>query len=421
MTSTTSPSSSPVRTTASCGGPTSTRGAFPDLPGGFASPIPTRGDNAISVWSQGSGNIFENNISEGQSGAYAVTGLGTTAGNVFLGNISLDDFTGAFIEGGTVGTPPTVLPTGNRFENHVVVGSTRFGARFRTSRDSRCDNCTLIGTVGTGFVADESHPGGGQLTAYSDNTLVMGFPDRGFEFVSQLNWRVRFPNVFGNGTQYTPFPGNFENTREVDPQLGTCRVFIPASSPLKGAGLNGQDIGANILFRYENGTLTRTALWDLDGRFPCGAEVAGVNDSAGLLLLRRPHPAQREREWLRAACREQADPPGVRCDGRRRRKHGVGDRDPEPGECLGRDLRLGHRGRHGPFGKRLHRLEWNRNDACGRSDLDRALHPDSPGRPLRGGRDLQRRAVACDPRRDRGNSRHGDDHGRRPSTSGGCR
>ncbi len=254
---------------------------FPDLPSGYASPIPTRGDNAIYVWSQGSGNIFENNISEGQSRPYAVTGLGTTAGNAFLGNISLDDFTGAFIEGGTTGTPPTVLPTGNRFENHVVVGSTRFGARFRTSRDSRCDNCTLMGTAGTGLVADESFPGNGQLTAYADNTLVTGFPDRGFEFVSQFDWRVRFPNAFGNGTQYVPFPGNFENTREVDPQLGPCRIFIPAASPMKGAGLNGEDIGANVLFRYENGLLTGTPLWDLDGRFPCGAEVAGVNDLPG--------------------------------------------------------------------------------------------------------------------------------------------
>ncbi len=37
--------------------------------------------------------------------------------------------------------------------------------------------------------------------------------------------------------------------------------FIPQSSSLKGAGQGGVDIGANILFQYENGVLTSKRLW----------------------------------------------------------------------------------------------------------------------------------------------------------------
>jgi hypothetical protein len=50
---------------------------------------------------------------------------------------------------------------------------------------------------------------------------------------------------------------------------------------MKGAGMDGRDIGANIVNRYQNGTLTSTPLWNRDtGAFPCGAIVAGVNDGS---------------------------------------------------------------------------------------------------------------------------------------------
>jgi hypothetical protein len=68
----------------------------------------------------------------------------------------------------------------------------------------------------------------------------------------------------------------------VDPQLGACRVFIPDASPMKRKGKGGADIGANVLYRYEDGVLTTTPLWDpATGEFPHGAVLAGVNDVAG--------------------------------------------------------------------------------------------------------------------------------------------
>jgi hypothetical protein len=60
-------------------------------------------------------------------------------------------------------------------------------------------------------------------------------------------------------------------------------VFVPSSAThLKRKGKNAADIGANVLYRYENGTLTTQPLWNPStGEFPGGAIVAGVNDVAG--------------------------------------------------------------------------------------------------------------------------------------------
>ena len=60
-----------------------------------------------------------------------------------------------------------------------------------------------------------------------------------------------------------------------------CMVYVPAGSNLKGAAADGGDIGANIVYRYQNGALTSQKLWSPDGRFPCGALVPGINDVSG--------------------------------------------------------------------------------------------------------------------------------------------
>ncbi|MCP4745550.1 MAG: hypothetical protein GY874_05320 [Desulfobacteraceae bacterium] len=40
-----------------------------------------------------------------------------------------------------------------------------------------------------------------------------------------------------------------------------ANFFIPSDSPLKGAGENGSDIGANVIYQYEDGELTDEPLW----------------------------------------------------------------------------------------------------------------------------------------------------------------
>ncbi len=82
--------------------------------------------------------------------------------------------------------------------------------------------------------------------------------------------------VFQNdsGHDYLDFYGNgsigtsLDSTdRQVDPGYDTTTygrggyLYIPQNSPLKGAGQNGADIGANILYEYVNGQLTNQPLW----------------------------------------------------------------------------------------------------------------------------------------------------------------
>jgi hypothetical protein len=58
-----------------------------------------------------------------------------------------------------------------------------------------------------------------------------------------------------------------------------CVAYLSAGSSLRGAaGVDG-DVGANVVYRYVDGTLTNEPLWDPEtGAFPCGAIVAGIND-----------------------------------------------------------------------------------------------------------------------------------------------
>jgi hypothetical protein len=63
--------------------------------------------------------------------------------------------------------------------------------------------------------------------------------------------------------QNTTIGGSINQTDlVVDPGFkNSSYIYIPDSSPLKGAGQNGQDIGANVLNRYVDGNLTGESLW----------------------------------------------------------------------------------------------------------------------------------------------------------------
>jgi hypothetical protein len=120
-------------------------------------------------------------------------------------------------------------------------------------------------------------------SAYAENTLVTNFTGGlGLYFDSQSDWAVSYSNAYNNGTNYSPYDSHVTNSLSIDPQLGTCKVWIPDTSPMKRAGKNGADVGANVLHRYQDGVLTTQPLWDpITGKFPCGAIVPGVNDVPG--------------------------------------------------------------------------------------------------------------------------------------------
>lgn len=150
----------------------------------------------------------------------------------------------------------TILGT-NTGSNGITLDQTSTGATAAQS-SATITNSVVVDMAGTGF----TNPGGG---SYSGNHLYS----------------------YSNGSAFSPgLPGNWGSASTANPSLGTCKLWIPSGSPLKGAGTGGSDIGATILYRYVNGVLTTTPLWDqTTGEFPYGeADLDNINRVAGQSL-----------------------------------------------------------------------------------------------------------------------------------------
>lgn len=161
-------------------------------------------------------------------------------------------------------------------------------------RCSDCVNTTIdhvtilsLGSGTNGIVGDNTSVGAtsAQSSLTITNTVVAGFTaGAGLRISGYDTWSGDEIYSTGNGTNFSPsLPSNWTNTSTADHGMGTCKAWIPAASPLKGAGTGSSDIGATILYRYVNGVLTSTPLWDpVTGTFPHGAFTAdGVNNVAG--------------------------------------------------------------------------------------------------------------------------------------------
>jgi hypothetical protein len=253
---------------------------YADLPDGRYSGDSERGDDAITVY-PGSHNIFENNISEGNLCGISIMAVDRSENNRFLGNISLNDQYGIVMK---ARPEAGMSPRNNVVVNHVVINATAVGAYFRGVENTRWDNCTIAGGR-HGVITDveTGAPGGGKYSFYSHNSLSVGTAGYGFA-LGYSDSAVAYAAAFQNKPDFHPAvpASQFSHTLSVDPGLGPCKLYIPAGSPLKRAGKDGADIGANVLDRYENGVLTDVPLWDrATGAFPHGAIVSGVNDIPG--------------------------------------------------------------------------------------------------------------------------------------------
>jgi hypothetical protein len=261
---------------------------YADISGGLVSTAPTMGDSGY-IFYPSSDNLVENNISEGNSHGFDLQATGTTNNNQFYGNISLNDQHGALVSARGSGTDK--MPHDNVFVNFVAVNYNAVGFNARSAEGTKCQNCSLLGGTsgnnGISVDAPSSYPGDGYFSFFGTNVLAMNHSGSGIVIAGNIDqWSIDAANSFaGKPNFYTPFTpsnGGFQNTQSIDPQLGACKVFVPEGSPMKGAGENGADIGANVLYRYQNGALTSQPLWDPNtGRFPCGAVIPGVNDIAG--------------------------------------------------------------------------------------------------------------------------------------------
>ena len=264
---------------------------YPGIPGGYdgVSGDNGTGDDCIVVY-PGDDNIIENNIADGTMlKAFSVQARGAGRGNKFLGNIALGPTMGLSLDVRT-GSGSNYMPRDTVVENMIVINASDAGIRSRGAKNTRCNQCMVLSSR-HGFWVDmlASAPGDGEYSFFSNNSLVLGGNSgTGFYVTSQIQtWEVNSSNSFKNLQNYTPSSNpSWINYRTIDPLLGTCRVWIPDFSPMKRAGINSKDIGANILYRYKDGVLTKVPLWDPStGKFPSGALIAGLNDVPGQSLF----------------------------------------------------------------------------------------------------------------------------------------
>lgn len=154
------------------------------------------------------------------------------------------------------------------------------------------DHVTVMGGGSgvTGILADDTSKGSTPATnsIIMTNVLSTGLQGAGFRVVGYDTWTG--DKLFSNGNRIAfdpPLASQWTNTSTKAHGMGACKVWVPVGATVKGAGTGGSDIGANILYRYVNGTLTTTPLWDpVTAEFPHGAtDLDGTNAVAGHSLF----------------------------------------------------------------------------------------------------------------------------------------
>lgn len=172
--------------------------------------------------------------------------------------------------------------------------STSAGIRVSDGVGIVVDHITVLstGSTGNGIQTDDPATTGVGTATNSiaiTNMLVAGLtPGRGFHITGFTTWSGDEVISNGNGTAFNPAtPSNWTNTSTSAHLMGTCKAWVPTGALGKGAGTGGSDIGATILYRYVDGVLTTTPLWDpVTGEFPHGAaDPDGINRVAGQSLF----------------------------------------------------------------------------------------------------------------------------------------
>jgi len=230
-------------------------------------------------------SLIENHIDEGNVGVDLAGEIGGTYDNRVLGTISLAGDYG-FLIGSDL---PDAFVNSNSYENCVAVRPTGPGLWSLSSANVQATHVTVVNGGGAGFLAGSS--GIAMTPSFAcAGCLSVGNAGAGYDIEDHAptDWSIAASNAFGNGgggyvhDSVPVSPGEAQvdsSSRELDPMLGGCLVYVPDTSPMRGAGPDGTDIGANVVRRYEDGRLTSVRLWHpVTGRFPCGAVVEGVND-----------------------------------------------------------------------------------------------------------------------------------------------
>ncbi|GAB4167804.1 MAG: hypothetical protein Kow00108_00460 [Calditrichia bacterium] len=160
----------------------------------------------------------------------------------FLGNIMYNWYGGFILENDNGTTMRNVTIRNNVVWLQKREGKITFSIAGGNKINVLVENNTIASSVGDGVYTSSGSLSSNSVTFRSNliynnaGTALMGSPGLPADYL----------NVYGNGSVgNNPGP----NSISADPQLKYI-LRIEDNSPCKGAGYNGSDIGANILFRY---------------------------------------------------------------------------------------------------------------------------------------------------------------------------
>jgi hypothetical protein len=264
-----------------------------DVAGGQATAFPTRGDGGFLL-TKSSNGIIENCIAEDVADGFTIRASRTVQGgrvqpqrDQLLGDIALGVSHAGFVLDSQCNTTKPCTQgdqiVSDALLSNVVSRGGVLGVSVQGGVNNNVANASVFDAIDTGvsFSLDAENVGL-QSSAYVRASAVTGpGTTYGFRSQSQFAWGVTACNAFAVAQPFVPKDGHVTSPTEVDPKFGACLVVVPEGSPLKTLGpAGGGGLGANVVYRYEDGQLTGVKLWDqITGQFPCGAAIAGINDN----------------------------------------------------------------------------------------------------------------------------------------------
>jgi hypothetical protein len=231
-----------------------------------------------------SNNLIENCVLDGtgeQTGASVASALllahyGNSNNNRALGNI-LNSVKGYAIDAST--SDATYGSNNNVVTNNVCINP-QYGIANFGDDNFTVSNNTVIGTMVAQTPANSADTRGLNVTLKTNSSNNSYLNCAGGGLVGQITGAEGTASVssnFDNIYQCVPAIGgnvSAANTKTINPNYDTTTygngAYLMPPPALKGNGAGGTDIGANVIYEYQNGVLTSTPLWP----WPMEARIA---------------------------------------------------------------------------------------------------------------------------------------------------
>lgn len=141
-----------------------------------------------------------------------------------------------------------VSPRNNAVKNCIIYDN-NYGIRLSSTSNTIIENCTILSNHHYGISSENSSDIIKNTIIYNNNS---GYSSTAGDF--------SYIDIYNNSSNNS-IRSNWTNSISRDPLIDENILSIPIDSPCKNSGENNADIGANVLFQYENGVLTNKLLW----------------------------------------------------------------------------------------------------------------------------------------------------------------